>query len=240
MNNKTLTIMILVSCLSLSIGTFAMAQDQAPSSAAAIGSPLVDNGGNGAPQGDQMKKDRNSLGLTDSQKQQLKSLKDKRKTERTQQRSQFDSSIRGILTPDQQAQFDRNKTTMMNSMKDRKAGGNTPRADMKPGAGTTIGSEQGHRGKGHGGMKALFANITLTDSQTKQIQTIREGQKSKMLAMRTERENEIKSILTPQQFQKFQEMKQSRGKHGGHKGCPKGGKGGDTSPHHNDGSPEKS
>jgi Spy/CpxP family protein refolding chaperone len=240
MKNKNLAILLLATFLSMSIGTVAMAQDPVSSSAAAMSSPLVENGGNGAPQNDRMEKGGKNLDLTDSQKQQLKSLRDKRKAERAEQKSQFESSIRGILTPDQQAQFDRNKSTMTTGMKNAKAPGKTPPADMKPGTCTMSRGEGGQKGRGHRWSQALFTTITLTDSQKKQIDTIREGQKSKMLAMRTERDNEMKRILTPQQYQKFQEMKQNRGKHGGQNGCPRGGKGGDKPPHHGDSPSEKS
>jgi Spy/CpxP family protein refolding chaperone len=245
MKNKTLAILLLVTFLSMSFGTFAMARDQAPSSAAAMSSPPGDNGGNGEPQGDRMKKDGKNLGLTDSQKQQMKSLRDKRKAERVQQMSQLDSRIRGVLTPDQQTQFDLNKSRMMSSAKDRKACGTTPPAEMKsekitPGGGEQVQGGKSYGHKGHGKMKALFTNITLTDAQKKQIDTIKEGQKSKMLAMRTEREKDLKRILTPEQFQKFQEMKQNKGKHGGQKGCPQDGKEGGKSRHHRDSPSEKS
>jgi Spy/CpxP family protein refolding chaperone len=224
MKNKNLAILLFLSCLFMMIGTFAMAQDQMPSVSKSVYAQMEENGEGSASQDDQLKQAGKGLNLTDSQKQQLKSLREKRKAERTQQMAQVEASIKSVLTPDQQAQFDLNKSRMMSRIKNRKAGGDASPPEVQPGTETPGGGEQGKEGRGKTIMKGMFANITLTDSQKEKLRAMREAQKPKMQAMRAQRESDMKNILTPEQYQKFQQMKQNRGKRGGQQGCPQGGK----------------
>jgi Spy/CpxP family protein refolding chaperone len=71
-------------------------------------------------------------------------------------------------------------------------------------------------GGGFGGGKGLERMKTLlglSDTQSAQVEVIMQEQKTKMEALRTETEQRIQSLLTPEQASKFADMQQKRQEH---------------------------
>jgi Spy/CpxP family protein refolding chaperone len=156
--------------------------------------PASNTGGNqmgpqGRGQGDGARVLKEKLGLTDVQVEQLKSFREKHKAERQAQMDSAKSRVKAILSPDQQALWERN-------MGEMKAAG------------------QGNRGR----MKSMMQEMGLSDSQKTQIRSIMEEERGKMQAQRQTVQNELKTILTPDQFSKFEEMRKARMERGGRSG----------------------
>lgn len=65
-------------------------------------------------------------------------------------------------------------------------------------------------GFGGRGMEHLKTLLGLSDTQAAQVDVIMQEQKTKMDAIRTETEQRIQTLLTPEQAAKFTEMQQKR------------------------------
>jgi Spy/CpxP family protein refolding chaperone len=164
--------------------------------------PASDSGGKTGPgyspqgQGGRADMIKNKLGLTDAQMEQLRSMREKNQSERKAHMDAVNKRIKALLTPDQQALWDKSV------------------GEMKPGGQ----GGQGMKGK----FKAVFQEMGLNDSQKSQIRSIMQEERGKMQAQRQTVENEMKSILTPEQSAKFEEMKKARMEGGGKRGDGKG------------------
>ncbi|MHC9538922.1 MAG: hypothetical protein AB9903_05330 [Vulcanimicrobiota bacterium] len=141
--------------------------------------------------GDKMKQFQKELGLTDSQIQQLKSLKERHKSERKAHMEAVQEKIKKVLTPDQMALWDKNRENMQCEKGE------------KPDKETMMKKR-----------KALMMEMGLNDTQKKEIQTILKEERKKQ---RSIMESELQSILTAEQYKKFQEKMKSHMKDNGFK-----------------------
>lgn len=71
-------------------------------------------------------------------------------------------------------------------------------------------ADHGFGGKGFERMKTALG---LSDTQAAQVDVIMQEQKTKMEALRTETQQRIQALLTPEQAAKFAEMQQQREQH---------------------------
>jgi Spy/CpxP family protein refolding chaperone len=129
--------------------------------------------------GKKMKQFQKDLGLTDSQVQQLKSLKERHKGERKAHFEAVQEKIKAVLTPDQMALWEKNKAGMH------------PQQGVKP-------DMEAIKNK----RKAMMMELALTDTQKNQIKTIMKEERDKQKAIM---QSELKSILTAEQYRKFEE-----------------------------------
>ncbi len=163
-------------------------------SAALAGIPAVVAAPTGGEQGDgrhqkkgmgeKMKQFQKDLGLTESQIQQLKSLKEKHKGERKAHQDAVQEKIKGVLTPDQMALWEKNRESMK------------PAKGEKP-------DFEAMKGK----RKAFMMELALNETQKKQIQTIMKEERGKQ---RAAIESDLKSVLTPDQYKKLQDKMKER------------------------------
>lgn len=165
-----------------------------------------------------------NLGLTDAQYASVKKINEQyaekysaiRSTEELEKadrrstmfelRRQHQTEINGVLTPEQQQKWKALKDEHKDTRKE-------------------------HRHDRHGKKRHdIKAELSLNDSQQKQMESERESMKTKMkslrddttlnedqkkekaLSLKKEHENAVKAILTPEQFTKWQEMKDHRGR----------------------------
>lgn len=152
-----------------------------------------------------MKQFQKELGLTDSQVQQMKSLKEKHKGERKAHREAVQLKIKEVLTPDQMALWEKNRESMQCEK------------GAKPGKDTMMKKRKG-----------MMMEMGLTDAQKQKIQAILKEERKKQ---RSIMESELQSILTPEQYKKFQEkmkghmqnagFKNREGRKGNHTECDK-------------------
>jgi|GEM_PF-1936799 len=141
--------------------------------------------------GDKMKKFQKELGLTDSQVQQLKSLRERHRSDRKAHMQAVQEKIKKVLTPDQMALWDKNRESMQCEK------------GQKPDKETMMKKR-----------KALMMEMALSDTQKKEIQTILKEERKKQ---RSIMESELQSILTPEQYKKFQEKMKSHMQNAGFK-----------------------
>ncbi len=249
MKSRNLVIVLVVSCLLLMIGTYAAAQDVNPS-VPSLECPRGGSAGEGKQMGGPGEKIKKELSLTDTQVNQLKSLRQKRMAEMKTHMSEVTGKIKAVLTPDQQAQFDLNKERMMSMKKNRRGGkgmhggpggmqgGMTPGqgkdtctgpgtkenpTNMTPGQGESAAGARGAGGgQARGPMNVFFMGTAPTETQKGKIRSIMEAEKAGMKSLKAQRENDMKSILTPEQYKKFEEMKKNMGARGGQQGFGQG------------------
>lgn len=150
-----------------------------------------------------------ALNLTDAQMQQLKALKEKRMQERTQFFEETKNKIKSILTPEQQTIWEE-KTAELKT----KAGGAGGKGNFQ---------DKGRNSNAGGGLKILFGDMNLTDEQKAKVKSAMQEIREKRQANMQNYDNELKSILTPDQYEKFKSFK-------GNKGLNKGGKGSKNMP----------
>jgi Spy/CpxP family protein refolding chaperone len=183
--------MVIISCLLiLSAVTIYAGETGCPPQGDMKGDRSIEKGCTGKG----MEKLKKELNLTDRQVTQMQSLWQRRQEEMKAHRAQTQEKVKGVLTPDQAALWDKQGE---NFKKDQKARENR--------------------------RKALMAEMKLTDSQKEQIKAIMKQEKGTFKSRRLSMQNDMKNILTPEQYSKLQEkMKSRQGK--GHKGKG-GGKG---------------
>ncbi|MGV8122334.1 MAG: hypothetical protein AB2L14_21450 [Candidatus Xenobiia bacterium LiM19] len=141
--------------------------------------------------GDKMKQFQKELGLTDSQVQQWKNLRERHKSDRKAHKQAVQEKITKVLTPDQMALWDKNRESMQCEK------------GQKPDKETMMKRR-----------KALMMEMGLTDTQKKEIKTILKEERKKQ---RSIMESELQSILTPEQYKKFQEKMKGHMQNGGFK-----------------------
>jgi periplasmic protein CpxP/Spy len=155
--------------------------------AALIATPLITNlaqaqMGGGAP-GGRMEKMAQKLNLTAAQKTQLDGI-----------RSRTQAKIRNLLTPEQQTQFDADRTAHQKRHEAMKANGGKPPEGPH---------DEKNEPKGQHRMRAL----NLTDAQKTQIKAIHDAAKT-----------EMDGVLTTAQKTQLEQLKQQHQGHKGHKG----------------------
>ena len=175
--------------LSLALLILCAAVAWIPAAAAAPGGQQGDCQCHKKGSGEKMKQFQKELGLTDSQVQQLKSLKERHKSERKSHMEAVQEKIKKVLTPDQMALWDKNRASMQCEKGE------------KPDKETMMKKR-----------KALMMEMGLNDTQKKEIQTILKEERKKQ---RSIMESELQSILTPEQYKKFQEKMKSHMKDNG-------------------------
>ncbi|MDQ7825729.1 MAG: hypothetical protein RDV48_23210 [Candidatus Eremiobacteraeota bacterium] len=179
-----------------------------------------------------------SLGLTEDQKGQLKAIREKHKGEMQTLMDSMSTKIRTVLTPDQQALWDKKVQEMKSRAGSQgggmgqdgqgkmRRGGMGQSGDMGQGGGMGKGGAMSRGGGKKGALKQAMADLNLTDDQKDKVKTIVQQEQGKLQALRSTMESEMKAVLTPEQCQKFEEMKSQRMNRAGGGGFQKGQGGG--------------
>lgn len=145
------------------------------------------------------------LSLTDAQQAQLKPIFEAQKAQRQQMHQQMKTQMQSILTPEQVAQLEQQRSEWQSK----------PKGERRAERGERRAERGERRARGERGGK--FAKLNLTDAQKAQLKAFREAHRPQMQAQRQQFEQQMAAVLTAEQRAKVEEMKQRRGERRGNR-----------------------
>ncbi len=156
--------------------------------------------------GNRMNHLKKELGLSDSQVQKLQNMLEKSRQAHKEKRTVLEGKLRAVLTPEQQKIWDSKKGEIA------QAGHKKHRARFKEGAPDNSMHSGGMppQGERRKALKGMIQGLNLSDEQKDRIQAIMDGEKENMKLARGTATKDIRSILTPEQFEKFEALKKDR------------------------------
>lgn len=152
---------------------------------------FAEKNADGGNKGKRFEKIAQELSLTPEQQSQIQAIFQSHRAAMRAKHEAFETYLRSILTPEQIAILDRAK------------------AERKDG-----------QGPGHGGRKAIFKDLNLSEEQKSKLKAYRQENMPAMKADREKLQAEIAQVLTPEQKAKWEQMKSQRRDGKGRPGGP--------------------